>query len=56
MQAPELKIVPDAELPDATDPELTTAPDSAPPELTTEPEELALLPVLDPAPPASEPW
>jgi hypothetical protein len=55
MHAPELEVVPDAELPDATDPELKTEPDWATPELTTEPEGLPLPPVFEPLGPASKP-
>jgi hypothetical protein len=50
MQAPELEVVPDAELPDATDPELTIVPDVFTPGLPVLP------PVFEPAAPASEPW
>jgi hypothetical protein len=46
---------PDAQLPDATDPELTTVPDWATPELTAEPEGLPLPPAFEPVAPASEP-
>jgi hypothetical protein len=45
-----------AELPDATAPELTIVPDSATPELTAEPGALPLPPMFEPAAPASEPW
>ena len=57
MQEPELEVVPDAELPDATAPELTTVPDAATPELATEPEALPLPlpPAVEPLGPASKP-
>jgi hypothetical protein len=57
MHIPELEIVPDVEVPDATDPELRVVPDPANPELTTEPEglPLPLPPVVEPVAPASKP-